>query len=121
MKYSRIIIVVLDGFGAGLLPEADHNVQNKSSFEDIIDSIGLPQIPTLKSLGFLNMTEKYGDEKGKFSACYGKMRVQSPFKDSWAGHWELAGWRMNNNMDTSYWTNGFSSTIVQQFEKDIKL
>jgi len=101
------------------LPEKKQGEKSKSSFEDIIDCIGLPDIPNLEAMGFLNMTEKYGNYNKKYKASYGKMRIRSPYKDSWAGHWELAGWEMDKEMDISYWKSAFKEDIISNFENKL--
>jgi len=118
VKYTRVILIVLDGFGVGILPDEFNNAQNESSFEDVLDIAGMPVIPTLASFGMFNLTKKYITRDMNYNASYGKMKLSSKFKDSWAGHWELAGCEIDyTKVDSSYWINGFPEPIIRLFEK----
>lgn len=122
MEYKKVILIILDGVGVGLLPNQSISTENKSTFEDILKKDRKPNIPTLESMGFLDLTEDFkSNSLTEKVAWYGKMSECSPYKDSWAGHWELAGWKYENKNDSSYWKKGFSDTVVNKFKEATNL
>lgn len=117
MEFSRVFLIVLDGVGVGLLPEEEKKQMNTSTLGDVVIKEGVPNIPTLTKLGFMNLCEAMTvDKSNKYIGYYGKMSVVSPFKDSWAGHWELSGATVSTE-NSQYWDYGFPAEVIKQFEE----
>ncbi|GAB1721818.1 MAG: phosphopentomutase [Nitrospira sp. CR1.1] len=91
---TRIVLLVLDGFGIGSLPDAesygDAGCNTLQRLAAISKGLTLPNLEQL-GLGLLGqfqgirpMTQPEG--------CYGKLGFTTRGKHSLAGHWELAGY-----------------------------
>ncbi len=113
---KRVFLIVLDSVGAGAMPDAatfgDIGVHTlKSCYQT-----GKLHVPTLKKLGFGNITglEFLGGEQFPLAA-YGRMAERSNGKDTTTGHWEIAGLISDTPMPT--YPNGFPEDIIEQFKK----
>lgn len=117
-KFNRVIIMVIDGMGVGSLPDSkEYGDKNNSCLDDVLYKEGGAEIPTLLKLG-LGELSCYFKEKKKYiktSGYYSKIRMKSDFKDSWAGHWEIAGVNVPNDY-SDFCNNGFSEEIIKTFE-----
>ena len=117
---GRVIIIVLDGAGAGALPDADlYGDSGASTLVNVIKKHGPLKIPNLYSLGLekiLGIGEP-GQYDLDLSRFYGRMQPQSPGKDTTSGHWELAGLVMNEPFPL--YPHGFPEQIIDAFEKAI--
>ena len=91
---TRIVLLVLDGFGIGSLPDAesygDAGCNTLQRLAAISKGLTLPNLEQL-GLGLLGqfqgirpMTQPEG--------CYGKLGFTTRGKHSLAGHWELSGY-----------------------------
>ena len=118
-KFNRVIIAVFDGMGIGSLPDAKkYGDINKSCLDDVMEKENGAFIPNLLNLGLINLSDyfKKTTKVTKLTGCYSKIRMKSCFKDSWAGHWEIAGVDVQNDY-SQYCDKGFSDEIIQKFEK----
>ncbi len=97
---TRIIWIVLDGVGAGALPDAvDYQDTHSNTLGNLSYAFQLKtgrnlQLPSLENLGLGNITPMRGVsplEKGKGQGAFGKANEQSKGKDTTTGHWEMAG------------------------------
>src|SRR4030042_4290512 len=116
---TRIIWIVLDGAGAGALPDAGEDGDDgANTFAHVIEStpgldlhnlvkLGLGELPTLEGL-------LPGAHAG--GAC-GIMTEVSPGKDSTTGHWELAGIIIDHPFPV--YPIGFPAEIIREFEERI--
>lgn len=112
-RYKRVFLTVLDGFGVGTVPG---ELVESSSFEDTVKAKGDVNIPNLAKMGLVNLiNSNLYNEISSYNSHYGKMRLSSMFKDSWAGHWELAGHSLADSNIKSMET-GFTSDIIKKFE-----
>ncbi len=94
---KKAIIVVIDSFGIGALPDAKiYNDSGANTIKHICENTKVNWI-NLKKLGlgnasFLINEELKGCEKvDNPIASYGIMAEKSPGKDTTTGHWEMAG------------------------------
>ncbi|MGD1817511.1 MAG: phosphopentomutase [Pleomorphochaeta sp.] len=94
---KKAIIVVIDSFGIGSLPDAKtYNDSGANTIKHICENTKVNWI-NLKKLGlgnasFLINEELKGCEKvDNPIASYGIMAEKSPGKDTTTGHWEMAG------------------------------
>jgi phosphopentomutase len=117
-NFSRVIIIVLDGFGVGALPDAkDYNDEGVNTLTHVYQSILDFNLPNLAKLGLYNLIENYKSEKCKVEGCYGKMAELSKGKDTTTGHWEISGLVVEKPFPT--YPNGFPKEVIEEFEKRI--
>jgi phosphopentomutase len=90
---NRIIIVVLDGVGAGELPDANlYGDCGSNTLSNTAAAIGGLKLPNMGRLGLGRITTIMGVPPDPAPiGCFGKMREASPGKDTITGHWEIAG------------------------------
>ncbi|MDO1605738.1 phosphopentomutase [Lactobacillus sp. YT155] len=121
MKYSRIIVIVLDSVGIGEASDAD-------KYDDIgADTIGHIasnykgdfRLKNLEVLGLGNIRKNKPLNRIKIQefpmAHVGKMREVSAGKDSMDGHWEMMGLPVEQKM--GFFPNGFPEEVIKKIEK----
>lgn len=112
---NRAIVIILDGLGAGELPDADkYGDVGSDTLVNLAKKVGGLNIPNLGKLGLGCIRPIRGvscsDEP---IGCFGKMMEVSPGKDSTTGHWELAGLVLDKPFPT--YPNGFPEEVIQEF------
>jgi phosphopentomutase len=116
---NRVAVIVLDGVGAGALPDAaDFGDEGSNSLGNTARQLGGLALPNLGRLGLGNITEIMGvppmvDTLG----AYGRMAEQSAGKDSTVGHWELMGLISPRPLPT--YPNGFPAELIAEYERRI--
>lgn len=92
---QRFIIIVLDGFGIGAMPDAATarpGDENTNTLRSILQDHPKLKLPTLEYLGIMNA---YGKEsrnmKFSLSANYGKSELKHFGADTFMGHQEIMG------------------------------
>ena len=92
----RVVVIVLDGVGAGAAPDADlYGDEGANSLGHAATAVGGLKAPNLAALGLGCITQIQGLPATATAPCgYGKMLPQSPGKDTVSGHWELMGIRL---------------------------
>lgn len=115
---KRVFLIVLDGVGAGYLPDAEKYGDKGAHTLRGVFSSPFFKIPTLKKLGIGNISglEFLGENK-KSLAATGKAAELSSGKDTTTGHWEIAG--LNLKTPFPVYPNGFPKEIIDEFEKRI--
>lgn len=88
----RVIIVVLDGFGVGAMPDAAGPDEVSNTLRHVDDQVGPLTLPTLSALGLGNLTPSPSlpavrDPK----AAVGRCALAHPGADTYLGHQELMG------------------------------
>src|SRR6266478_4275730 len=93
MTIRRIFIVVLDGVGAGELPDAaDYGDQGSNTVVNTAIAVGGLRLPNFRKLGFGNIQPIKGvPPTDDALGSWGRMKEMSPGKDSITGHWEMMG------------------------------
>src|SRR5436309_3504324 len=93
MKVKRVIIVVLDGVGAGELPDAAlYGDTGSNTLANTAQAVGGLNLPNLARLGLGCIQPIQGVPPPlNPTGCYGRMNELSPGKDSVTGHWEMMG------------------------------
>ncbi len=116
---GRVIWVVLDGVGAGELPDAgDYGDQGADTLAHTAEAVGGLDLPNLEALGLGNLTRVRGlHPRRRALGAFGKMREASPGKDSTTGHWELAGIILDRPFPL--YPRGFPPQVVEEFERRI--
>ncbi len=114
----RFILIVLDGCGAGELPDAAEfgpGDPGSNTLGHLARAVGGLHLPYLQHLGFGNITSLLGVEpKTNAPAGYGRLAEVSRGKDTITGHWEMMGIRTVVPFPT--YPNGFPPEVVQMFE-----
>ena len=127
-KFDRVILVVLDGVGAGELPDAkaysDLGSNTLGNLARVLkEKTGRAlTIPNLEKLGIGNITNIAGvspRKLGEGAGAYGKARELSNGKDTTSGHWEMAGLVVAKPFQT--YPNGFSDEVIARWVKENNL
>ncbi len=94
----RAVVLVIDSFGIGELPDAsEYGDVGSNTVLHICQGVKDPKWETLRNLGLGNSSELLGNVLPGCKAVenpeafYGVMKEKSPGKDTTTGHWELAG------------------------------
>ena len=111
---KRAIIIVLDGFGVGELPDCDkYGDKGSNTLKGIYENTNL-QIVNMKKLGLYNIQDIGISEKEENPiGAYGKAKEQADGKNSPVGHWEISGY-INHPAFTTY-PNAFPDKMVNEF------
>ncbi len=113
---NRAIIIVLDGFGVGELPDAkEYGDEGSNTFAGIYNNTKL-DIPNLKKLGIYNIQE-IGIENREENpiGIYGKATERTCGKNSPVGHWEIAGYIKDRPFKT--YPNGFPKELLDEIAR----
>ena len=119
MPISRIFIVVLDGVGAGALPDAAaYGDEDSNTLAHTAQAVGGLRLPQMARLGLGNILPIEGVPPAEPPiGGYGRMREASPGKDTVTGHWEMAGVVQEHPFPT--YPHGFPPEIIAAFEQAI--
>ncbi len=113
---NRAIIIVLDGFGVGELPDANkYNDLGSNTLRHIYENAKL-DVPNMKKIGLFNI-DGLGikEEKVRTIGAFGKAQEQSAGKNSPVGHWEISGYITRKPFAT--YPNGFPNEMMEEFKK----
>ncbi len=116
MKIKRIAVIVLDGVGAGELPDAgDYGDLGSNSLSNTARALGGLNLPNMGEMGLGNITPMQGvAPRQQTQGAYGKCREASKGKDSVTGHWELMGVEVKKPFPT--YPNGFPEEVLDEFK-----
>ena len=118
MTFERVIVLVLDGCGAGAAPDAaDFNdfAENEGhTLANVWKSAGPIDAPNLISLGYFSGAG-VGNEPSK--GAYGRLREVGIGKDTVTGHWEMMGIHVAEAFPT--YPDGFPIRLIKEFERAI--
>jgi len=117
MKIERITVIVIDGVGAGELPDAskygDTGSNTLSNTAQVLRGL---ELPNMGEIGLGNITPIEGvPEREMTRGAYGKCQEISKGKDSVTGHWELMGVEVKKPFPT--YPNGFPKEVLNEFRK----
>lgn len=113
---NRAIIIVLDGFGVGELPDADkYGDVGSNTFKGIYEKCK-PKLPNMKKLGLYNI-ENIGitEKEENIIGSYGKLAEKSVGKNSPVGHWEISGYITDPGFTT--YPNAFPKEMIEEFKE----
>jgi phosphopentomutase len=113
---TRVFVCVLDGCGAGELPDAAHyGDQGSSTLRHVLERVDVP-LPNLAGLG---LGEVVGLPLGtpRAGATYGRLLERGAGKDTTTGHWEMMGVVLERPFPT--YPHGFPPDVVEPFEAAI--
>ncbi len=119
MDIQRIIVMVLDGVGAGEAPDAaDYGDTGSNSLTNTDRAVGGLNLPNMGELGFGYIAPMTGVPPAPNpSGAYGRMRPTSAGKDTISGHWEMMGVILRKPLPT--YPNGFPAEVIEEFERRI--
>ena len=112
----RTIIIVLDSFGCGELPDAsDYGDEGSNTLKGIYDAVK-PNLPNMKKLGLYNIDGIGVPEKEDFTiGSFCKLAEMSKGKNSPVGHWEISGYVTEVAFSTYY--DGFPQELLDEVIK----
>ena len=112
-------MVVLDGVGAGELPDADkYGDCGSNTLANTARTVGGLHLPNMGRLGLGRVTEILGIKpESNPAGCWGKMKEASAGKDTMTGHWEMAGIVQTKPFPT--YPMGFPPEVIHSFETAI--
>ncbi len=115
---GRAITIVLDGVGAGALPDAAaYGDAGTHSLVNAAAAVGGLRLPVLQEMGLGNIAPIAGvGAAGAPTASWGRMAERSPGKDSTSGHWELMGCPLSEPFPK--YPGGFPPEIIGRFERE---
>jgi phosphopentomutase len=114
----RAIVIVLDGVGAGALPDAAAYGDHGSDTLGHVAASRPLHVPTLAALGLSLAASLPGvPAPPQPRAAWGRMAEQSPGKDSVTGHWELMGLILDRPFPT--FPDGFPEPLMAAFSARI--
>lgn len=116
---DRVILVVLDGVGAGAAPDAAaFGDEGAHTLAHVAEAVGGLRLPNLEALGLGHLGPLVGVRKtGQPDGCFGRMAPLSQGKDSTTGHWEMAGVVVEKPFPT--YPRGFPKDIIDAFQQAI--
>ena len=116
---DRVIIIVLDGVGAGAMPDAESfgDLGANTLLHALTNCPSNYFLPCLAQLGIYNLLDIPTNEKVDIIGSYGKMLSASAAKDTLVGHWEISG--VIERHKFNFYPNGFPEEIISEFEHKI--
>ncbi|MGI6735806.1 MAG: phosphopentomutase [Anaerovoracaceae bacterium] len=117
---KRVILIVLDSFGVGALPDAaDFGDAGADTFGHIVDRCPALQLPHLCELGLGNIRGAAGGRLAVAApnGAYGRLRERAAGRDTITGHWEIAG--VINRTPFKTYPHGFPASFIHDFEQRI--
>jgi phosphopentomutase len=117
----RFFLIVLDGCGAGELPDAIEYGEGDFGSNTLLNTaraVGGLKMPHLHRLGWGNITPMEGvPPKPDAPAMWGRLAEVSKGKDTVTGHWEMMGIRTEIPFPT--YPDGFPPEVIAAFERII--
>ena len=115
--FKRVMIIVLDSVGIGVLPDAgEYGDFGANTISNIARSQKGLFLPTLGKMGLSSIEPIEGVEKShQPMASFGKMAEISKGKDTTTGHWEMAGCPIFEKLPL--YPDGFPPEIIESFTR----
>ena len=115
---GRVVILILDGVGAGDAPDAaKFGDEGANTLGNTARSVGGLELQYLRSLGLGNVVEMEGAPPVTTpKASYGLMQERSSAKATLAGHWEMMGIVLEEPLPT--YPEGLPADIIARFEEE---
>lgn len=90
---NRIILLVIDGFGIGALPDAaDYGDAEANTLVHLAETVNGLNVPNFEMLGLGHVAQIKGVRTmAQPNGSFGRLGFLSPGKDSMVGYWELSG------------------------------
>jgi phosphopentomutase len=115
MEIKRVIVLVMDGVGAGAAPDAaKYGDEGSHSLANTAREVGGLNLPNLRAIGLGNMDDIAGVPPARNpTGAFGKMIPKSAGKDTITGHWELMGIYLPDPFPT--FPNGFPPHFLEEY------
>jgi phosphopentomutase len=112
---QRIIVIVLDGVGAGEAPDAaEYGDVGSDSLGNTARVLGGLDLPNMRDLGLGYITPIMGVPPVPTpTGAFGRLTPRSAGKDTISGHWELMGIRLDTPFPT--YPDGFPPEVIDEF------
>jgi phosphopentomutase len=123
MTYDRVLLLVLDGCGAGVAPDAadfgDDPAHPGDTLVHVSQAVGGLKIPQLRQLGLGNLLELAGaGPVARPTGSFARLREKSRGgKDTVTGHWEMMGIIAEDRFPT--YPDGFPADLLEAFAAQI--
>lgn len=113
---NRFIIIVLDGFGIGELPDAkEYKDEGSNTLLGIYNNTKL-NLPNMRKLGLYNIEGvSIKKKENSIIGCYGRAMEKSKGKNSPVGHLEIAGYVTEKPFTT--YPQAFPQKMIEEFTK----
>lgn len=117
MNIRRVIVIILDGVGAGEAPDAAaYGDVGSNSLSNTSRAVGGLKLPNMERLGMGYITPMQGVPLAAApTGAYGRLTPLAAGKDSVTGHWELMGVLVTRPFPT--YPNGFPKEVLDEFKK----
>jgi phosphopentomutase len=114
-----MIVIVLDGVGAGEAPDAaDYGDVGSNSLGNTARVLGGLDLPNMRDIGLGYITPIMGvPPVPNPQGAFGRLTPRSPGKDTISGHWELMGVRLDRPFPT--YPHGFPAEVIDEFRRRI--
>jgi phosphopentomutase len=114
---KRVIVIVLDGVGAGEAPDAaEYGDVGSNSLGNVARAVGGLNTPNLYELGLGNITSIMGvPANPNARGAFGRFQPKSAGKDTVIGHWEMMGIHLPVAFPT--YPNGFPQDVLDAFKQ----
>ena len=112
----KIVLIVLDSFGIGELPDADKFGDKGSNTYLNTSKVTNVKLDNLISLGINNIDGIKLSNQNRIGS-YGRLKELTPAKDTTAGHYEICGLILDNPYPT--FPHGFPNELVDKIEKEL--
>ena len=114
---NRVILLVIDGFGVGALPDAaDYGDADANTVVHVAEAVGGLSLPNLETLGFGHLAKIPGVRAmAQPNGSFGKMGFVSQGADSVVGYWETGG--VIQSRSASPFRSAFPFDVLQQLEQ----
>lgn len=115
----RAVILILDGAGAGALPDASrYGDSGASTLGHVLLKHGPLELPLLFALGLGEVIDCPGCRLPRgHCGAWGRAAFRNPGKDTTGGHWELAGVVLDKPFPT--YPHGFPPAVIKAFEEAV--
>ena len=113
---KRVVLIVLDGVGAGWQHDAAKYGDKGADTLGHVIAQEHPDIPNLTELGLLKTVDMHPLGEDEPIGCYGTMLEAAAGKDTTTGHWEIAGLTLEKPFPT--YPNGFPKEVIDAFEAE---
>lgn len=114
----KVVLIVLDSFGVGALPDANKfNDEGSNTYLNIYNKTKV-NLPNLAKLG-LNNIDGINLSSEKTLGKYGRMKELTFAKDTTAGHYEICGLILDQPYPT--FPNGFPKELIDKLESELNV